>query len=913
MDSEKLRRAEELYQAALDLESSSREELLADADSELRAEVEARLNRAAETKPAPGALIGPYRLESRIGAGGMGEVWKASDTRLGRAVAIKFASGPFSDRFQREARAIASLNHPHICTLHDIGPSYLVMEYIEGLPLTGPLPLAGALEYAGQILDALDAAHRQGIIHRDVKPANILVTPHGIKLLDFGLAKRNRSRWAATKASAAGVTQKGVLIGTPQYMSPEQVQDGDVDARTDIFGFGCVFYEMITGRCAFTGSNAASVMAAILERPAPSIAEFAPPALDQVLRKCLEKDPKQRWQTALDLKAALAISGEHPPATAPAPPDRKWMWAGALVVALAALATFLPRYVHPRNGAAGPRTPVTITALTAQGEPEFQPAISPDGKSIAFVREGAGANYDIYVKPLADEARRLTTSPDNDLYPAWSADGRNIAFLRATPESSRLMVIPAAGGDEKEITVVGRFDAGHTRGIAGPLLRLPNPGPAWSADSSELAYRQCVNGERSLGCPLYAISLATSKIRRLTEQSNTDISDFCPAFSPDGKWIAFARFTAFAAGDVYLMPSSGGAARRLTNESNDIRGVAWTQDSAGVVFSSNRSGAFSLWRVGLRDSAITPVYSTGSSTLEPALSKDGSLLVYTDATLNVGVWQFDIAQKTTQKLIRSPRQNQNATWSPDGKSIAFTSNRLGSWEVWRVKADGEQPAQLTNLHAIVMGTIRWSPDGKRLVVETQMQGHYTMLIVPAEGGGQPAVLKTNIAEPRVLSWSRDGRWIYFRSTGGGNPRVWKAPAEGGDAQMVVDWRATSMAESPDGGTLYLSSTDLEGIRQFKLPAGPLRFVPGLEQARPQRWWTVGPASLYLYDAPGGAPGLFSYSFARENVTRLSTLGRDLPLATESFAASPDGRYLIYSRIDSASSNLMAVRGSFLEP
>jgi Tol biopolymer transport system component len=855
-------------------------------------------------KPARGELIGPYRIETRIGAGGMGEVWKARDTRLDRAVAIKFATESFTDRFPREARAIAALNHPHICTLHDIGSNYLVMEYIDGKPLKGRLPLAQALEYAGQILDALDAAHRQGIVHRDVKPANILVTPRGIKLLDFGLAKPDQTR-SASASQTLFLTQQGMAIGTPQYMTPEQLRGDPVDARTDIFSFGCVLYEMLTGRRAFEGSNPSSVTAAILEKPAPSLGSVAPPALDAVVRRCLEKDPARRWQNVTDLRAALAISGEHARATVPASASGwKWIWAGLLLAALVATAGAV---WHERSGPARPGTPVTITALTGHAESEFQSALSPDGKSIAYVREG-GRNYDIWVKPLDGEARRLTSDPTPDLHPAWSPDGRRIAFLRASPIGSAVMVVPADGGEAKQIVGAGRFDPGHMRGTAGPLVRQPSPGPVWSPDGKEIVYRQCPQAPPD-GCPLFAISVDSSQIRSLTEQ-HPHTSDFSPAWSPDGKFIAFARFTSMAGADLYVIPASGGPPKRVTDESHTIRGVTWAPDSQSLVFGSNRSGVYSLWRVSLRDGAISPVYSTGASALEPAISKDGSLMVYTDASVNMSVWCFDVKEKTNRRIITSPRQNQNAAWSPDGKRIAFASNRLGSWQVWMADADGAKAAQLTNLRDTVVGIIRWSPDGARLAVEAQQQGHNLVYIVPL-ASGQAAPLQTNIPEPRLLNWSHDGSAVYFVSAGGGNQRLWKMPAAGGQAERVLDGNFSDLVEAPDGKSLFVDDNQADGVQQVELSSGLVHAVPGLEDIRPDRWWAVVSTGIYFFDNSDGEPGLFSYSFANRKITRLLAVGRDLPLPTPSFSVSADGRYVIYTRTDEATSSLMAVRGSFL--
>ena len=256
-----------------------------------------------------GERLGPYEIIAPLGSGGMGEVYKARDTRLDRVVAVKVSKQEFTERFEREARAVAALNHPHICQLYDVGPNYLVMEYVEGSPLKGPLPLDKALEYAAQIASALDAAHTHKVTHRDLKPGNVLVTKSaGVKLLDFGLAKIEKPFTADHTTVAQGLTAQGSIVGTLLYMSPEQLNGLEAGPRSDIFSFGLVLYEMITGSRAFEGATPASVIAAILERPAPSIADVAPPALDRVLKRCLEKDPENRWQTARDLRAALELA-----------------------------------------------------------------------------------------------------------------------------------------------------------------------------------------------------------------------------------------------------------------------------------------------------------------------------------------------------------------------------------------------------------------------------------------------------------------------------------------------------------------------------------------------------------------------------------------------------------------------------
>jgi eukaryotic-like serine/threonine-protein kinase len=329
-----------------------------------------------------GQRLGPYETLEPIGAGGMGEVWKARDTRLDRTVAIKISKEQFSERFEREARAVAALNHPHICQLYDVGPDYLVMEYVEGKPLAGPLPPEKAVEYAGQILDALDAAHQKGIAHRDLKPANILVTKQGIKLLDFGLAKQTGLAESDETVTRA-LTQKGQILGTFQYMSPEQLQGKETDTRSDLFSFGCVLYEMLTGKRAFEGESAASVIAAILERePAPFEAGMP---LARVVRRSLAKDPDQRFQTARDLKASMLWAVEQ---AAPASPPRwsllPWGIAAALAI-MTAVALWLAWRTSSPVGLPLTRLSVDLGPDAMMGT-NLTAAISPDGRRLGFSR-----------------------------------------------------------------------------------------------------------------------------------------------------------------------------------------------------------------------------------------------------------------------------------------------------------------------------------------------------------------------------------------------------------------------------------------------------------------------------------------------------------------------------------------------
>jgi eukaryotic-like serine/threonine-protein kinase len=390
-----------------------------------------------------GNKLGPYEILALIGEGGMGEVWKARDTRLDRIVALKVSKREFSERFEREARSIAALNHPHICQLYDVGPNYLVMEFVEGPPLKGPLPVEKAAEYAGQILDVLDTAHRKGITHRDLKPANILVTRQGIKLLDFGLAKLKTAPLAETDATVTQpLTARGQILGTLQYMSPEQLQGKEADARSDLFSFGCVLYEMLTGRRAFDGASSASVIAAILERePAPL--EAAPP-LDRVVRRALVKDPEQRFQTARDLKAALTWALEQPPPSPTDTPSRRWQWIAAAALVIGVLGGWA--FAHFRQAPSDerafrlqidpPEGGQFVYGLNSGGI-----TLSPDGRTAAYVASANGKT-ELWVRPLDAPSARPLAGTEGAYFPFWSPDGKSIGFFAA----GKVQRVDLAGG-----------------------------------------------------------------------------------------------------------------------------------------------------------------------------------------------------------------------------------------------------------------------------------------------------------------------------------------------------------------------------------------------------------------------------------------------------------------------------------
>src|SRR5664279_329353 len=506
MTPERWQQVKEVLNGALHVGGEEREAFLGRAcqrDPSLRIEVDALLASAPDVveeflKSAPphqmqlakGSRLGPYEIDCLVGSGGMGEVYRARDTRLGRVVAIKVYLEPLRARFEREARAISALNHPNICTLYDIGPDYLVMELVEGRSLAdrlkeGPLSPKQVLQYGAQIADALTTAHAQGIIHRDLKPGNIMETPKGIKLLDFGLAKYATNLFGGAETA---LTEQGAVLGTPAYMPPEQLEGRDCDARTDVFALGLVLFEMATGSRAFGGSSQAELISRILQGE-PAFEKLAPPAFRRLVERCLAKDPAKRWQSASDVKLALEDlekkAASTPLRTSALIATTKlkgrsvWMvavLASALVVAALAWAWWT------RNRPPQTTQQIKLIPLTTEPGVEQEPSLSPDGSQVAYSWNGPDqANFDIYVKTtkagaaVAASPLRLTRDPADDTDPAWSPDGSSIAFLRKLNVGNQfgLILMSALGGQERKLAEVS---IGETGWFYSPYL-------AWTPDS----------------------------------------------------------------------------------------------------------------------------------------------------------------------------------------------------------------------------------------------------------------------------------------------------------------------------------------------------------------------------------------------------------------------------------------------
>ena len=961
MKPERWKQVDELLEAALDCPATERASFLDRAcsgDEELRRELESLLISDGQTgfiespparvaadlftdsqpKPGRGERIAHYEVLGQIGSGGMGEVYLARDTRLGRKVAVKLlppsltADPQLRARFFREAQLASALDHPNICTIHEVGQSstflFIAMQYVEGVTLkqligSRPLKLDALLSISLQAADALAAAHAQGIIHRDIKSNNIIITPRGqVKVLDFGLAKlTDGSARDGLGKPQAELTRTGAVMGTPSYMSPEQARGEHVDHRSDIFSLGVVIYEMASGDVPFKRQSQAETMNAVINEFQTPVAELngeVPAGLSQAIDRALSKDPANRYQSMGEMlndlrqvgrSVGLLGSSDSQGAVIPYVPlgrrsARRWMWMSLLVLAL--LVGLGLWFSSPRPLPQPPRPPLQTTPLTSYVGMEFTPAFSPDGKQVAFAWNGEkGDNYDIYVKLVeAGTPHRLTTHPAEDTFPTWSPDGSHIAFRRHTNESDAIYLIPSLSGPERKLADLFPRLLGAAVG---------GDGLASSVDGKSLA----VPDKSSAGEPfsIVLISTETGEKRKLSSPPAESVGDNTPAFSPDGRQLAFSRMSGQGVEDIYLVSAEGSEPRQLTFDNRFITDLNWTADGREIVFISDRAGDTGLWRVsatgGTPERLLTAV---GYNITRLSISRQGHRLAYSQMFLDTNIWRVELAG-TKRKvsaptmLISSSKPDYAPQYAPDGKRITFRSDRSGSSEIWACEADGSSPVQLTNFGGPHAGAPCWSPDGKQIAFDARPEGNADIFVISAEGG-RPRRLTEDPAEEIAPSWSRDGRWIYFGSNRSGSMQIWKMPADGGDAQPVTKGGGSAAYESRDGLSLfYTKARNVAGIWRVPVEGGEETLVLDAHKAGFWSAWTVVEQGIYFLTAEKmGRPAIEFFSFTTGRVIEVAALAKPFRLATnpEGLSVSPDGRRILYTQEDQRDMDLMLV-------
>jgi eukaryotic-like serine/threonine-protein kinase len=814
---------------------------------------------------AQGTRLGSYEIVSILGKGGMGEVYRAKDTRLDRSVAIKVLPADLSadperrQRFEREAKLISGLSHPNICALHDVGREgsrdFLVLEFLEGETLAerlqkGPLPVEQAVRYAVQIAEALDAAHRQGVVHRDLKPGNVMLTRTGAKLLDFGLAKAHNTRPSqassllaqmATGDAQSPLTAAGMILGTFQYVAPEQLEGGQTDARSDIFSFGAVLYEMLTGHKAFAGRNPASVIGAILHTDPPSIASLPaqpPPELDRIVRKCLAKDPEERWQSARDLADALKwlapSSASAQIALTGARRRRPWraLAVNAAVAAVAAALTFF----LARPGREAPRV-VRSAVLPPEGHTfgfaSGAMAVSPDGRMLAFVARPAGGVTRLFVRPLHGATAQALAGTDEAAVPFWSPDSRHVGFVAG----GKLRRIEVAGGSSQALC-----DAGLARG------------GSWNRDG-------VIVFAPEVGSPIYKVAATGGAPTAVTtlNPAEGESSHRWPSFLADGKHFLYMAWRGPSAGghSIYLGSLDGGEPRLLLRAASNVSFVApghllfvghgallaqpfdsrtltlsgeafpvgdrvLAAPSSGLApFSASENGVLVYQADGAGESDHAVIFDRSGKTLEtlptpgqhssPRFSPDGqrvALSLLDPRTDTVDLWIRDLGRKVATRFTADPTDETFPVWSPDGTRIVYSSTRGGkAGDLYLKPAGGGQEDLLISSAERKIPT-DWSPDGRHVLYYTvSPKTRADLWSLSIDDRKASPVLQTEFDESEG-QFSPDGRWLVYRSGESGGSEVFVRPFPSTGARFQVSSSGGRMpAWSASGKELFYSSRD----------------------------------------------------------------------------------------------------------
>jgi serine/threonine protein kinase/Tol biopolymer transport system component len=888
-----------------------------------------------------GDRLGPYEIQSAIGAGGMGEVYRARDSRLDRPVAIKLLSGAVADspegrqRFQVEARAISSLQHPHICTLFDVGEErghlFLVMEYLEGETLDdrltrGPLPTRELLLYASQIASALDHAHRARIVHRDLKPSNVMLTESGAKLLDFGLA-RTTVLGDGTTASTVSfapdkLTAEGTIVGTFQYMAPEQVEGKAADDRTDIFAFGALLFEMATGRRAFEGESQASLIASIMTAHPPTLSstraqcrvDGVPAALDHLVERCLAKDPDERWQTARDLKAELAwiVEGRSSSTRLVPVASRRRVregiaWSAAVVAGLVAVAGFLlgrseqpadvMRFTVP--------LPVGSSMTRVRGDATFL-ALSPDGRHMVFVASTEGQDT-LWVHSFDSATPRALFSGQTVMSPFWSPDSRFIGFF--APGEGALKKVEVTGGPTRTIC------AARSSGL-----------PLWMSDGTILftEFRQ----------GLFRVSADGGQPTQVTrvDQALREINHYWPSALPDGRHFLYmttrldesgrratpivyvasfdskerkeiarvhSRMVYTRPGRVLYVHEASVLAQafdvtnlRLTGEPIRLAdGIEYNRSTGASMFSVSDNGTL-IYKVGIdplelvwfdRSGKELGSLGTPQRTGNLRISPEGDRVAVevTDPRLGTSdIWVYELARNVGTRLTTDLNDERLPTWAPDGRRIAFVSDRgtgsdaSGDFFVKRADGMGEEDAFFVQVGPQFLED--WSRDDRSIAYrdETREAGD-NVWILPLQAEKKPLPFMRTRFEEWGARFSPDSAWVAFVSNESGTSEVYVAPVQGAGAKLRISvgggiaprWRR-------DGKELFYLSSDGKVVMSV-----PITLTPSMTSGAPVPLFTIprdtdlqGRLRNMVYDVtPDGGRFLFSVALREASLARLSVV------------------------------------------
>jgi Tol biopolymer transport system component len=863
-----------------------------------------------------GTKIGPYEIGSLLGVGGMGEVYRSRDNKLGREVALKVLPSALagdSDRLGRvshEAKVLAALNHPNIAAIYgveDSGATHaLVMELVEGPTIAdrikaGPIPLEEALPIAKQIAEAVEYAHERGIVHRDLKPANIKVTQDDkVKVLDFGLAKALQDDPSAQDISdsptlSIAATKAGIILGTAGYMSPEQARGKPVDRRSDIWAFGCVFYEMLTGKVAFSGETVSDTLAAVI-RAEPdwnAVPELTPASIRKLLRRCLEKNSKRRLQAIGEARVAIeeTLSGD---AETPAldgevtreQPLRKSAWliglggliAGALLAGIAAWKWF---------ATVSSPTAMHFSAVTNFAGVQAQPALSPDGRSVAFVSNRDG-KYNIYVGLISGGNLVQITHESNLVSrPRYSPDGTTITFSRLNSSGIwDIWEVPALGGTPRR-------------------LILNAMAADWSPDGRSLAYQDLATETIWICDPSgqngHKVMTAESWSR------NTE-----PRFSPNGREIAFVIRLGGPYGELAVADINTGKVRALTHDNALALSPAWSPDSSRIYFASSRGGTMNIWKVAAAGDAPEQITAGQGDDAELDLSSDGKRIVFSTYRDNINIFESDLSAKAgaeiRKQITSDPARNQlQPAYSPDGEHLAYFSNRKGAEKegIWVANVDGSAPIQL--VHDDWQNySPRWTPDGEHLIFGSYDLSDFehpkSLYRRVSISGGAPQTILKDVSDGDV---GPDGRLVFRGSEG----KIQTFDPTSNKMQTLAkiplkqNWG--NLRWSPDGKSVaYRVNPSKENDPDAGLWVDDFKSPPRQVFRGWALWFASGPkGEIFVLEAHPDLRGIFwKVGWNGQGLARTSTA---VPLIysywsvspeenNDYFDISPDGRHLAYN-------------------
>ncbi|HET9215679.1 MAG TPA: protein kinase [Terriglobia bacterium] len=865
----------------------------------MRSDDESDITQWQSTAPeglGPGDTIGPYRIESMIGRGGMGSVFRAVDSRLNRKVAVKLCDARFAERFEREAKAISALNHPHICTLYDIGPNYLVMELIEGETLAskirqGPMRLEDVLRYGAEIADALSEAHAAGIIHRDLKPGNIMVTGRGIKVLDFGLAKE----------AGPGIdwTQSFPLAGTPAYMAPEQIRGG-VNPRTDLFSLGLILFEMVTGRLPFPGASLGNMLAsddsAII--PSPSRfrdATFSP--LDPLISNLLAATPEKRISSASVVRDTLRSLDS------PTIGNRKVMKVVVAAVVLAVAITGAALWWMVKSKQPIRWEVASLVEFLPSPNAKVDPAFSPDCSLLAFSWSGkAGDKPGIYVASVSGgEPRQLTETDGRDASPSWSRDGTQIAFQRVHQgRPSQLMLVDATDGSIKVLREVTLASDISTTELA------------WTGDGKGLVV--AMRDPETQGEDLFRVSLGGGAPQRVLKAGKTSRSN--PSVSPDGTWLSYVDNYVVHVQRVASDGSLQGDPLAISGEGECcIESLRWSPDNSRLLFLSGNRRRILVWDAAGRNVSTAYVAPFGLQ----AMSACGAGSDPPRVAFSVSAGQMEMRTLELLDQGRKAGSNQlisrgplSGAYSRDGRWIAFAQ----SGDLWMADAEGRQARRLTTSGGFLREPL-WSRDGRHIAFHSRRTAGNPQIYIldldpaavmarsPDAAPNNPLRRLVETSYPLVSpQWSSDGNYLFATSP----PRLKRIPASGGEVEDLFESAASRL--DPSGRYIYYFKTNQSGLFKRSLD-GDLRYNPE-ERVLNDGFSGAGfdvteNGVIYIgLDKAGNPEAIRFYDFGLKRSFDLAPApppgGSMLTLRV-----SPDGRRLLYDTPDQAAGNLMLMQ------